>query len=99
MRSTYCLDDIIEPLRYICTVRGACFTAIHIEASEVEQVLADFNNMWASMQPAEQARAIELLIERVTFDGRVGNLSITYRPTGIKTLGMQLAAKKTEDAE
>ena len=61
-------------------------------------MLADFNNMWASMQPGEQARAIELLIERVTFDGRIGELSITYRPTGIKTLGLQLAAKKTEDA-
>ncbi len=69
-----------------------------IDASEVEQVLADFNNMWASMQPGEQARTIELLIERVTFDGRIGELSITYRPSGIKTLGLQLAAKKSEDA-
>ena len=58
-----------------------------IDESEVAQVLADFNLLWESMQPREQARAIELLIERVTFDGRAGNLSITYRPTGIRTLG------------
>ena len=58
-----------------------------IDESEVAQVLADFNLLWESMQPREQARAIELLIERVTYDGRAGNLSITYRPTGIRTLG------------
>ena len=58
-----------------------------IDESEVAQVLADFNLLWESMLPREQARAIELLIERVTFDGRAGNLSITYRPTGIRTLG------------
>ena len=58
-----------------------------IDESEVAQVLADFNLLWESMQPREQARSIELLIERVTFDGRAGNLSITYRPTGIRTLG------------
>ena len=58
-----------------------------IDESEVAQVLADFNLLWESMQPREQARAIELLIARVTFDGRAGNLSITYRPTGIRTLG------------
>lgn len=69
-----------------------------IDESEVAQVLADFNLLWESMQPREQARAIELLIERVTFDGRAGNLSITYRPTGIRTLGLQLAAIKQEDA-
>ena len=69
-----------------------------IDESEVAQVLADFNQLWESMQPREQARAIELLIERVTFDGRVGNLSIDYRPTGIRTLGLQLAAIRKEDA-
>ena len=58
-----------------------------IDESEVAQVLADFNLLWESMQPREQARAFELLIERVTYDGRAGNLSITYRPTGIRTLG------------
>ena len=58
-----------------------------IDESEVAQVLADFNLLWESMQPREQARAIELLIERVTYDGRAGNLSITYRPTGLRTLG------------
>ncbi len=69
-----------------------------IDEAEVAQVLADFNQLWESMQPGEQARAIELLIERVTFDGRAGKLSITYRPTGIKKLGLQLAAIKSEDA-
>ena len=73
-------------------------TKDNIAESEVAQVLADFNQLWEAMQPREQARAIELLIERVTFDGRAGKLSITYRPTGIKTLGLQLAAIKTEDA-
>ena len=33
-----------------------------------------------------RVRILELLIERITFHGADGQLDITFRPTGIKTL-------------
>ena len=41
---------------------------------------------------------IELLVERVTYDGRDGKIAITFRPTGIKTLASELAERKDEAA-
>jgi hypothetical protein len=40
--------------------------------------------------PAEQARILNLLVERIDYDGPAGNVSITFRPTGIKALATQL---------
>ena len=41
---------------------------------------------------------IELLVDRVTFDGDGGNVAITFRPSGIKTLAVELAEWKEEAA-
>jgi site-specific DNA recombinase len=54
--------------------------------SEVVEALGRFDAIWDSLTPREQVRVVELLIERVTFDGPGENVSITFRPTGIKTL-------------
>jgi hypothetical protein len=37
----------------------------------------------------------QLLVERVDYDGQNGSVSITFRPTGIKTLGAEL--EETEE--
>ena len=34
---------------------------------------------------------LNLLIERIEFDGQTGDASITFHPTGIKTLADELA--------
>jgi hypothetical protein len=31
-----------------------------------------------------------LLVERVDYDGKLGTVSVTFRPNGIKTLAQQL---------
>ena len=41
----------------------------------------------------EQARAIQLLIERVDYDGGRGKVSVAFRPTGIKALAKERAAQ------
>ena len=41
---------------------------------------------------------IELLVERVNYDGDRGNISITFRPSGVKTLVGELAKRKEEAA-
>ena len=54
--------------------------------------------MWDSLTPREQARVVQLLVERVDYDGATGKVSITFHPSGIKTLADELASHETEDA-
>jgi len=49
--------------------------------------------------PLVQSRPLHLLIERVDFDGRTGDISMTFHPTGIKTLADELAEKMIRDGE
>lgn len=69
-----------------------------VDEAEVATGLADFNALWDCLAPREQARVIELLVERVAYDGRAGKIAITFRPTGIKTLASELAERKDEAA-
>ena len=67
-----------------------------IDEVEVATALADFDAMWDCLTPREQARVIELLIERVAYDGHNGKISITFRPAGIKLLVRELANKEEQ---
>ena len=57
-----------------------------IGEDDVAAALAEFDGVWAALNPKEQARVLELLIERVDYNGGAGNIAITFRPSGIKTL-------------
>jgi len=57
-----------------------------ISDEEITSALADFDGVWESLQPREQARVIELLVESVVWDGEAESVSITFRSTGIKML-------------
>ena len=64
--------------------------------TDVSAALADFDALWASLAPREQARVVELLVERVAYDGPGGSVAITFRPSGIRTLGPELATRREE---
>lgn len=53
---------------------------------EVADAMASFGPVWEALSPREQARLLQLLIERVVYDGREGTVSITFQPTGIQCL-------------
>ena len=55
---------------------------------------AAFDPVWDSLTLREQSRLVHLLIEQVEYDGRTGDISITFHPTGIKTLAGELAEKQ-----
>jgi len=61
-----------------------------VDEREVEAALSVFDPLWQTLSPREQARIIRLLVERVDYDGKRGTVSVTFRPTGIKTLAQQL---------
>lgn len=65
-----------------------------VTEDEVATALADFDALWESLTPTEQAKVIGLLIDRVEYHGGTGKVEITFAPTGIRTLAQQF----TEDA-
>ncbi len=69
-----------------------------VSQDDVAKALGTFDPVWESLTPNEQARVVHLLVERVDYDGANGNVSITFRPSGIKTLADELADRTKEDA-
>ncbi|MCC7473956.1 MAG: recombinase family protein [Pirellulales bacterium] len=69
-----------------------------VDEEMVTKVLADFDQLWDSLAPREQARVLELLIERIDYDGQHGSVSLTFHPCGIKALTQELAHRREEVA-
>ena len=59
---------------------------------DVAKALGEFDTLWQSLSPREQARVLHLLIERVDYDGTDGTVSVTFRPTGFRKLAEEEAA-------
>jgi hypothetical protein len=62
-----------------------------ITEGEVREALAEFDRLWDELFPAEQARLIQLLIERV--DVAPDGLTIRLRTEGLATLAADLQEK------
>jgi site-specific DNA recombinase len=60
-----------------------------VDRGDVAAALSSFDGVWEQLAPKEQARVIQLLVERVDYDGRDGTVSITFHPTGIKALAKE----------
>ena len=69
-----------------------------VDECEVASALADFDALWATLAPREQARVVELLVDRVAYDGQAGSVAITFRLSGVRTLAAELAAERGEAA-
>jgi len=65
-------------------------------ADEVRAALASFNSVWSTLPPQEQARIVDLLVERVDYDGGKETVSISFQPTGLEQLVDELAAQMKE---
>jgi hypothetical protein len=59
--------------------------------SDLRAVLSQFDDLWESMPLRDRSRLIELLIERIDYDGAGGKIKITFHPTGIAAHGKELA--------
>src|SRR5262249_54923410 len=57
-----------------------------LDEGQAAQALALFDPLWQGLSPAEQARVLGLLVQRVDYDGAGGKLSITFQTEGIKAL-------------
>lgn len=77
----------------------ATATSQLIPEEEATQALSAFDPVWQSLTPREQGRVIDLLVERVDYDGEAGTVAVTFRPAGIKTLADELAQEQLEQRE
>ncbi|QDU44510.1 DNA-invertase hin [Symmachiella dynata] len=57
---------------------------------DVADSLQQFEAVWEALSLREQARVLELLIERVDYDGDAGTVSVTFRPTGFNAVAEEL---------
>ncbi len=67
-----------------------------VDHEDVAQAMARFDPVWNSLTPREQARVVELLVERVDYDGARGKVAVTFHADGIKEFGEQF--DNAEDA-
>jgi site-specific DNA recombinase len=63
---------------------------------EAATALSLFDPLWATLTPADQARVVGLLVERVDYDGAKGKVNISFHPTGIRALADELAGRAEE---
>ena len=60
----------------------------HLAEGDVREALAAFEPLWAELFPAEQARIIQLLIERV--DIGTDGLKLRFRDKGLAQMVMEV---------
>ncbi len=51
----------------------------HLEPEHIREALAQFDGLWESLSLAERARAANLLLRNVVYDGRTGSIDIELR--------------------
>jgi len=62
-----------------------------VDQREIVKAMSVFDPVWDSLTPREQARVVQLLVERVDYDGSRGKVAVTFHPGGIKTLAAELS--------
>lgn len=86
--------------RRICEIRERVIaierTTIH--ESDIATALNFFDLLWDALLPRERARVLHLLIERIDYDGRTGDLDLTLSPTGVALLAAEANDGQAEAA-
>lgn len=60
-----------------------------IDEEDLKKALAQFTPVWEQLTLAEKARVVQLLVEEIIYDARSGEITISFRPGGIKTLARE----------
>ncbi|MCX5682315.1 MAG: recombinase family protein [Planctomycetota bacterium] len=65
-----------------------------VNERELAAALSEFDPVWDSLAPRERTRVVQLLVQRVSYDGGKGTVAVTFHPAGIKTLAEERASRK-----
>lgn len=77
-------DALAAARRQLEALRGQ-----RIDADDLRAALAAFDPLWDHMTSHERARIVQLLIEKIDYDGGQGKIAITFAAGGIKTLAAE----------
>jgi len=95
-------DQVVAAERRLAEIdcRAAELEAERVDTADVAAALSDFDNVWRALSPREQARIVQLLVQRVEFDAGEATIEVSFHAAGIKTLanGERDAAEHVEDA-
>jgi site-specific DNA recombinase len=67
-----------------------------VREDEAALALSRFDPVWQALSPREQARVLNLLVERVEYDGGSGKVAVTFHPAGIRALSDELVNQSKE---
>jgi site-specific DNA recombinase len=81
-----------QPEIIVGTWRAARAEQDDITEDEVREALLEFDPLWDELFPAEQARIVQLLIERV--DVRMQGVEVRLRPNGLPGLVREVAGSR-----
>jgi site-specific DNA recombinase len=63
--------------------------AVRFDPDQTAELLSIFDPVWNALAPRQQNRIIELLVDRIDYDGARGKVRIVFRSTGIRTLAQE----------
>ena len=69
-----------------------------IPAETVARALDRFDPLWQAMTMVERQKLLQLLIERIDYDGKQGSVTIIFRPSGLESLLTESLATKENAA-
>jgi len=70
-----------------------------VNETDLAAAFADFDNVWRTLSPREQAQLVHLLVARVEYDAADSTIEVSFHPTGIKALTSGASANDhVEDA-
>jgi site-specific DNA recombinase len=67
-----------------------------LEEHDLTLALSAFDPLWGTLTPREQARMVQLLVERIDYDGSQGKVAITFQPAGIQALADELTQRQAQ---
>jgi site-specific DNA recombinase len=62
-----------------------------VDAAGVKKTLREFEGIWSEMTPREQEKFVKTLVERVTYEGATGMVTVGFRTAGIRQLCTEVA--------
>ncbi|MDX2197834.1 MAG: recombinase family protein [Phycisphaerae bacterium] len=69
-----------------------------VDEADVAAAFADFDGLWATLSPREQARILHLLVRRVDFNAADATIEVSFHAAGIKALAAGEVAGAEEAA-
>ena len=60
---------------------------IRVSHASIRKTLGELDKAWDAFPPRDRCRLMEMLIERIDYDGVAGTIDITFHPAGLSSLG------------